>query len=107
MMETARLAPVAAPSARENRKALACPVCHSQTFSRRSGPEGMVIEACDGCGLLAQNPQPSNDQLAAIYGSNYFIGSSENDRLAPHFDLVKRATASLQLDEIAAYLRKR
>ena len=66
----------------------------------------MVIEACDGCGLLAQNPQPSNDQLAAIYGSNYFIGSSENDRLAPHFDLVKRATASLQLDEIAAYLRK-
>jgi len=67
----------------------------------------VAIEACNNCGLLVQNPQPSDDQLAAIYGSNYFIGSSENDRLAPQFDVVKRGTASLQLDQVAAYLRKR
>jgi SAM-dependent methyltransferase len=85
---------------------MTCPVCQSQTFRPRSSPGGMAIEACNGCGLLVQNPQPSDDRLAAIYGSDYFIGSSENDRLGSQFDLVKRATASLQLDEIAAYLRK-
>jgi len=106
-METARLAPVAAPSAREQQNVLACPVCQSPAFSRRSSPEGMVIESCTGCGLLVQNPQPSDEQLAAIYGSNYFIGSAKDDRLSSQFDLVKRATASLQLDEIAAYLSKR
>ena len=84
-----------------------CPVCHARSFSPRFVIKGMAIEACNSCFLTVQNPQPSDDQLAAIYGSNYFIGSSENDRLASQFDLVKRATASLQLDEIAAYLSKR
>jgi ubiquinone/menaquinone biosynthesis C-methylase UbiE len=54
--------------------------------------------------MVLQNPQPGDDELAAIYGSNYFIGSSANDNFAPQFDTVKRATASLQLDEVAAYL---
>lgn len=84
-----------------------CPVCQATRFTARTTIQGVAIEACNGCGLLVQNPQPSDDQLAAIYGANYFIGSSENDPLAPHFDLVKRATASLQLDEVAAYLRER
>src|ERR1043165_6239339 len=84
-----------------------CPVCHAESFTARTTVQGVALEACNGCGLLVQNPQPSDEQLTAIYGSNYFIGSSENDRLAPHFDLVKRATAPLQLDEIAAYLHKR
>jgi len=82
----------------------ACPVCRSKSFTQRFVIKGIAIEACEGCGLVVQNPQPSDDQLAAIYGSDYFIGSSENDRLGRQFDLVKRATASLQLDEIAAYL---
>src|SRR3954465_8022341 len=82
-----------------------CPVCHAQKFSQRFAIKEMAIEACAACGLIVQNPQPSDDQLAAIYGSNYFIGSSENDRLGAPFDLVKRATAALQLDEIAGYLR--
>src|SRR5262245_31660424 len=84
-----------------------CPVCHTETFIPRFAIKGMAIEACGGCGLLIQNPQPSDDQLGAIYGSNYFIGSSENDPLGAQFDLVKRATAALQLDEIDAYLGER
>src|SRR4051794_5221478 len=84
-----------------------CPVCHAQEFSQRSAIKEMAIEACSGCGLILQNPQPSDAQLAAVYGCNYFIGSSENDRLGAQFDLVKRATAALQLDEIAGYLRAR
>jgi len=84
-----------------------CPVCQAKNFSPRFVIKGIAIEACGGCGLVVQNPQPSDAQLAAIYGSNYFIGSSENDRLGSQFDLVKRATASLQLDEITAYLHQR
>jgi SAM-dependent methyltransferase len=84
-----------------------CPVCGADRLAPRFAIKGMAIERCDSCGLIVQNPQPSDDQLAAIYGSNYFIGSSENDRLGAQFDLVKRATASLQLDEIAAYLTTR
>src|ERR1043165_1205577 len=83
-----------------------CPVCHAESFTARTTVQGVALEACNGCGLLVQNPQPSDSQLATIYGSNYFIGSSENDRLAPQLDIVKRATASLQLDEITRYLRK-
>jgi SAM-dependent methyltransferase len=83
-----------------------CPVCRGKSFTARFVIKGVAIEACNGCGLIVQNPQPSDDQLGAIYGGNYFIGSSENDRLGSQFDLVKRGTASLQLDEIAAYLRK-
>jgi SAM-dependent methyltransferase len=85
---------------------LRCPVCHAEKFTPRFAIKGMTIESCSGCGLIVQNPQPSDDQLAAIYGTNYFIGSSENDRLGAQFDLVKRATASLQLDEIAAYFAR-
>lgn len=84
-----------------------CPVCEAARFNARFLIKGIAIESCSGCGLFVQNPQPSDAQLAAIYGSNYFIGSSENDSLGAQFDLVKRATASLQLDEIAAYLSKR
>jgi len=84
-----------------------CPVCHAERFAARFTIKGMAIEACSGCGLIVQNPQPSDDQLAVIYGGDYFIGSSENDRLGAQFDLVKRATAALQLDEIAAYLGRR
>ena len=84
-----------------------CPVCEAKDFTPRFVIKGIAIESCNSCGLVVQNPQPSDAQLTAIYGSNYFIGSSENDPLALQFDLVKRATASLQLDEVAVYLSKR
>src|SRR4051812_17041251 len=66
-----------------------CPVCHATRFNPRFTIKGMAIEACSGCRLIVQNPQPSDEQLAAIYGSNYFIGSSEKGSLGAQFDLVK------------------
>lgn len=90
------------------RPALAvCPVCHARAFTPRFTVKDIPVERCGSCGLVVQNPQPSDAALAAIYGSDYFIGSSANDRFASQFDVVKRATAALQLDEIAAYLRGR
>jgi SAM-dependent methyltransferase len=53
--------------------------------------------------LLLQNPQPSDRELAHLYGPRYFIGSADDSSLAAQFELVKSATARLQLDEIEAY----
>ncbi len=65
----------------------------------------MTLEACADCGLVLQNPQPSDAELVEIYGPDYFIGSNEGDPLAQQFDRVKRATARLQLDEIQSYVQ--
>src|SRR5262249_45746732 len=63
------------------------------------------LQACERCGLTLQNPQPSDAELAAIYGSSYFIGSDDPGS-AKQFELVKRGTARLQLDKIADYLNR-
>lgn len=83
----------------------ACPVCRATAFVPQFTVKSIPIFTCNSCGLVLQNPQPSDDELATIYGSNYFIGASANDSFAPQFDAVKRATAALQLDEVSAYLR--
>src|SRR4051812_43189998 len=80
-----------------------CPVCHGRSFKRRFITRGFPIERCEVCGLTVQNPQPSDAELAAIYSSDYFIGSSDTDVLASQFSVVKAATAALQLNEITAY----
>jgi SAM-dependent methyltransferase len=94
-------------SASDRPRLLACPVCHARCFKAHFTIKGIPVESCETCGLVVQNPQPSDSSLAAIYGSDYFIGSSANDRFASQFDIVKRATAALQLDEIGTYLRER
>jgi 2-polyprenyl-3-methyl-5-hydroxy-6-metoxy-1,4-benzoquinol methylase len=94
-------------TAADRPRLVACPVCHAGAFDALVEINGIPIETCKSCGLIAQNPQPSDAELAAIYGSDYFIGSSENDRFASQFEVVKRATAALQLDEIAAFLEQR
>jgi 2-polyprenyl-3-methyl-5-hydroxy-6-metoxy-1,4-benzoquinol methylase len=105
MMSTTRDAVPSAPLDAMQPKIVACPVCGSTSFRARFEAKG-AIEACDRCGLVLQNPQPSDRELAAIYGSNYFIGSSAEDALASQFELVKRATARLQLEEIVGYLAR-
>jgi glycosyltransferase involved in cell wall biosynthesis/SAM-dependent methyltransferase len=60
------------------------------------------VVRCDNCGLVFLNPQPSDDELARIYGANYFLGSdSEAGRQA--VAEIKGATASLYLSEIRRY----
>ena len=81
---------------------MTCPVCSTSDFHARFAINDNAIETCAACGLVLQNPQPSDNELAAIYGNHYFIGSSDNDRYASQFEVVKRATARLQLGEIDA-----
>ncbi|MGH6824150.1 class I SAM-dependent methyltransferase [Methyloceanibacter sp.] len=88
-------------------RARTCPVCLATNFAPHFTTRGIPIESCESCGLLLQNPQPSDSDLAEIYGPHYFIGSDEDAELAAQFEIVKRATARLQLEELDAYLGKR
>ncbi|MGA2278714.1 MAG: methyltransferase domain-containing protein [Verrucomicrobiota bacterium] len=60
------------------------------------------VVRCEDCGLVFLNPQPSDDELARIYGADYFLGSdSEEGHLAA--GEIKRATARFYLSEIRRY----
>lgn len=57
---------------------------------------------CDDCGLVFLNPQPSDEELARIYGADYFLGS---DTAAGREAVseIKQATARLYLAETSRY----
>ncbi len=74
-----------------------CPVCGGVIFRTvlQVGPHPVVD--CTGCGLRLTNPQPSDAELAAIYGPNYVL--VEGDAAAEAMVLrSKRATADHCLD---------
>jgi SAM-dependent methyltransferase len=87
-------------------RVVSCPVCKADSFHALLKTDTMQVQVCDNCGVALQNPQPSDDELADIYGPDYFIGAAGNGALASQFETVKRETARLQIDEIGAYLDK-
>ncbi len=77
-----------------------CPVCGGREFRPRLqvGPHPVV--QCRSCRLGLTNPQPSNAELAEIYGPNYVL--VENNPAGEAMVLrSKRATADHYLDLIA------
>ncbi len=92
----------AAPSS-ERIMVATCPVCDGREFRpfQHVGPHSVV--RCASCGLGLTNPQPSNAELAAIYGPDYVL-APESD--AAGFEMVlrsKRATADHYLDLLANF----
>jgi SAM-dependent methyltransferase len=83
-----------------------CPICVGTSFVPKFRIGDISIEACATCGLVLQNPQPSDRQLGEIYGPNYFLFSEDDPVAARQFETVKRATARLQLAQLAAYMAK-
>lgn len=83
-----------------------CPVCGGEAFRPKYTIGPIPIESCAGCGLVLQNPQPSDQHLNEIYGPNYFLFSEDDPAAMRQFEVVKRATARLQLAELSAYLEK-
>jgi SAM-dependent methyltransferase len=53
-----------------------------------------------------RNPQPSDDELAAIYDEHYFLGTGPDggNQYATEFARLKQATASAYLDQIERYI---
>jgi 2-polyprenyl-3-methyl-5-hydroxy-6-metoxy-1,4-benzoquinol methylase len=79
----------------------ACPVCGGRDFRAVMRVESHPVVRCAGCGLQLTNPQPSDAELAAIYGPNYVL--VENDAAGEAMVLrSKRATADHYLDLLSA-----
>jgi SAM-dependent methyltransferase len=78
----------------------ACPVCSGREFRAVMRVDTHPVVRCTGCGLQLTNPQPSDAELAAIYGPNYVL--VENDPTGEAMVLrSKRATADHYLDLLA------
>jgi len=63
------------------------------------------VVRCDDCGLLMANPQPSDEELARIYGEDYFLVEKEESGQADVNEL-KQGTADLYLDLLERYRGK-
>ena len=58
---------------------------------------GTPIVRCDRCRLMMRNPQPSDAELAAIYTSDYFLGTGD---VGTETNRLKQETAAGYLDQI-------
>jgi glycosyltransferase involved in cell wall biosynthesis/2-polyprenyl-3-methyl-5-hydroxy-6-metoxy-1,4-benzoquinol methylase len=86
----------------ERQPVKACHVCKGLRVYYLFSALGHRVVRCDDCGLVFLNPQPSDAELAQIYGANYFLGS---DSAAGRQTVsnIKQATANLYLAEIRRY----
>lgn len=82
-----------------------CPLCRSRRLhyafsigAPQGSDAGLRVVRCDDCRFMLLNPQPSDDELAAIYNANYFLGSDESTA-----GTLKSATARQYLDLLAQY----
>ena len=89
-----------APS--DRRRVSNCPVCRSTRLHYSFSVSGHRVVRCDDCGLLMASPQPSDDELARIYGEDYFL-VEKNGVGQRHVDELKQATADLYLDLLERY----
>jgi len=79
-----------------------CPVCESNRLHFLMEHEGYRVERCVDCGFQLINPQPSNEALAAIYSSTYFLGDQSTETV-DKIARMKQATAQNYLEDIARY----
>lgn len=60
------------------------------------------VEECVSCGLMRLNPQPSDQELAAIYNKDYFVFSGDAQNTSRVSELKSR-TSDYYLDLLEAY----
>lgn len=75
----------------------ACPLCGGRAFRPVVTVESHPVVRCQACDLQLTNPQPSDAELAAIYGPDYILAADDSPA---HAVIVrsKRATADHYLD---------
>lgn len=79
-----------------------CLVCASARLYYLFSTSGYRVVRCNDCGFVFLNPQPSDADLARIYGADYFCGSGSEELRRATSEL-KRATARLYLGQIHRY----
>ena len=87
---------------KERPPAKTCHVCRGARFYYLFSASDYRVVRCDDCGLMFLNPQPSDEELARIYGADYFLGS-HTEKSAQAVREMKQATARLYLSEIFRY----
>jgi len=94
-----------APATEQITKHPACPVCLQSNATRFAFErDGNSIYSCASCHLEFQFPQPTDERLAAIYSSEYFLGSKSARALENQRSL-KSATALLYLNVLKPFLK--
>lgn len=58
--------------ARFERIQRACPVCEERDFNKIFSKAGLEFVKCRGCGLVYINPQPTDDEISALYSKDYY-----------------------------------
>lgn len=104
--DTADLEPPRSETAAQGPRLDACPICSSRRLQFAFSHQGYRIERCAECDFHCLNPQPSDDQLAAIYSTYYVLGSATpetHERVAA----MKQASARLHLADLERYRGRR
>lgn len=89
-------------SSRERLPVKSCHVCEGTRIYYLFSSNGFRAVRCEDCGLVFLNPQPSDEELARIYGGDYFRGAEtkEYPRDSREF---KEAEAREYLSQIRRY----
>ena len=80
---------------------LRCPVCQGSRLPYAFSVETHRVVRCEGCGLMMSNPQPTDEQLRAIYGKRYFLLDADSEE--GHVSRLKQTTADRYLDLLDRY----
>jgi 2-polyprenyl-3-methyl-5-hydroxy-6-metoxy-1,4-benzoquinol methylase len=67
-----------------------CEVCNHRVFRRRFTKDNHVYSECCSCHLLRIDPQPTDDELASIYGIQYYDGWGHRANVEQLAQLKKR-----------------
>lgn len=81
----------------------ACLVCGGKMIHYAFSLARYRVEECPLCGLMRLNPQPTDQELAAIYGPTYFAFSGNPEGLS-HSNELKSRTADAYLDKLESYV---
>ena len=79
-----------------------CLVCGGRKIHYGFSLGKFRVEECANCGLMRLNPQPTDQELADIYGPNYFLFSGDPDGQS-HASELKSQTADYYLDMLESY----
>jgi SAM-dependent methyltransferase len=74
-----------------------CIICGSRHLHYSFTLVDHRVVRCDDCGLMMINPQPTNEVLDKIYGSDYFVLSADKSGI-DHVEDLKKSTADRYLD---------
>jgi 2-polyprenyl-3-methyl-5-hydroxy-6-metoxy-1,4-benzoquinol methylase len=79
-----------------------CLVCGGKKIHYAFSVDKYRADECVNCGLMRLNPQPTDQELADIYGPNYFAFSGDPDGQT-HASELKARTADYYLDLLESY----